>query len=201
MVSPCVIATEPRSEGSSQGPPSHGDAKPRLTSISEDEIAAFYIELRPSLCASLRRKLPQEDIEDVVQEAFVRLLSQGPENLNSDNLRYWLFRVAHNLAIDQQRSGWRYLLDSKVDFDLLLSEAPSADFNPEKIYSDSEQWQAVQDNLAKLTPRQRLAIHLRITGFSYKAIAQRLKSTTHSIAELVRRGLKRLGAQVKNCEK
>ena len=190
----------PRNEGSSQGPPSHGDARLRLTTISEDEIAAFYIELRPSLCASLRRKLPLEDVEDVVQEAFVRLLSHGPENLNSDNLRYWLFRVAHNLAIDQQRSGWKYLLDSQADFDLLLSAAPSADYNPEKIYSDSEQWQAVQDNLAKLTPRQRLAIHLRITGLSYKAIAQRLKSTTRSIAELVRRGLKRLGAQARSCE-
>lgn len=132
-------------------------------------------------------------MEDLVQETFVRLLSHGPEDLRAENARYWLFRVAHNLAIDRQRSGWRNLLDSQVDFDMLLLVRPGPHFDPEKIYLDREQWQVVQDNLAKLTPRQRHAIHLRITGLSYKAIARQLKGTSSSVAELIRRGLKRLG--------
>lgn len=157
-------------------------------------MAAFYVELRSPLCASLRRwKLPPEEIEDLVQETFVRLLSHGPSDLKAENTRYWLFRVAHNLAIDRHRSGWSNLLDSQTNFEMLLLARPSPDFNPEKIYLDGEQWRLLQDNLAKLTPRQRHAIHLRITGLSHKAIANRLKATTTGVAELIRRGLKRLG--------
>ena len=169
-------------------------AKPLSHSISREEIAAFYLELRSPLSASLRRwKLSAEEVEDLVQETFVRLLSHGPADLKSENTRYWLFRVARNLAIDRQRSGWSTLLDSQTNFEILLSARPSPDFDPEKIYLHGEQWRVVQENLAKLTPRQRDAIHLRITGLSHKAIANQLKATTTGVAELIRRGLKRLG--------
>ena len=167
---------------------------PRSAAFARDQIAAFYLELRSPLAASLRRwDLPSEEVEDIVQDAFVRLLSHGPEDLKAENARYWLFRVAHNLAIDRQRSGWRNLVDSHADFDLLVSMHPSPNSNPENIYLHSEQWRVVQHNLARLTPRQRHAIHLRITGFTHEAIAHQLKGTTSSVAELIRRGLKRLG--------
>jgi RNA polymerase sigma-70 factor, ECF subfamily len=154
----------------------------------------LYLELRAPLSASLRRwKLSAEEVEDIVQDAFLRLLSHGPADLKAENARYWLFRVAHNLAIDHQRSGWRNLLDAQVNFDLLLSARPSPHSNPEKAYLDHELRRAVQNNLAKLTPRQQHAIYLRIVGFSYKAIADQLKGTSSSVGELIRRGLKRLG--------
>jgi RNA polymerase sigma factor (sigma-70 family) len=169
-------------------------AQPRSGAIPHDRIADYYVELRSSLRSSLRRwKLPDEEVEDLVQETFVRLLSHGPEDLNAETARYWLFRVAHNLAIDRRRSGWRNLLDSQTNFDVFLSARPSPNFDPEKIYLQREQWRIVQENLAKLTPRQRHAIRLRITGYSYKAIAVQLQGTTNSVAELIRRGLKRLG--------
>jgi len=157
-------------------------------------MAALYLELRAPLSASLRRwKLPEEEVEDIVHDTFVRLLSHGPEDLEAENARYWLFRVAHNLAIDRKRSGWRNVLDSQVNFDVLLSARPSPHSNPEKIYLDQEQRKAVQNSLAKLTQRQQEAIYLRIIGFSYKAIAHQLKGSTNSVGELIRRGLKRLG--------
>lgn len=168
--------------------------KPDLVAIPQDQIAAFYRELRSPLCASLRRwRLSAEEVEDVVQEAFVRLLSHGPEDLNAESVRYWLFRVVQNLAIDRYRSGWRGLLESQTDFDILLSISPSQHFDPEKVYLDYERWRVVQDNLATLTPRQRHAIDLWISGLSHKAIAYQVKGTTKSVAELIRRGLKRLG--------
>jgi RNA polymerase sigma factor (sigma-70 family) len=169
-------------------------AKPWLGSFRQEQVAALYVELRAPLSASLRRwKLPAEEMEDIVQDTFLRLLSHGPADLEAENARYWLFRVAHNLAIDRQRSGWWNSLDPQADFDLLLSTHPSPHFNPEKIYLDHELQRTVQSNLARLTPRQQHAIYLRIVGFSYKAIADQLKGTSNSVGELIRRGLKRLG--------
>jgi RNA polymerase sigma factor (sigma-70 family) len=168
-------------------------AKPQSVTIRQDQIAAFYVELRSALCASLRRwKLPDEEVEDLVQETFVRLLSNGPEDLKAEAARYWLFRVAHNLAIDHRRSGWRSLLDSQANFEMMLSVCTAANCDPETIYLHGERWRVAQGILARLTPRQQTAIRLRIAGLSYKAIAHQLKSTTKSVAELIRRGLKRL---------
>jgi RNA polymerase sigma factor (sigma-70 family) len=167
--------------------------KSRQGAFGEEQLEAFYVELRAPLSYSLRRwKLPAEEIEDIVHETFLRLLSHGPEDLKVENARFWLFRVAHNIAIDRRRSGWANFLDSQANFDNLLSARPSPSFNPEKIYLDREQWQVVQDNLALLTPLQRQAIYMRIIGLSHKAIAVKLKGTTKSVAELIRRGLKRL---------
>jgi RNA polymerase sigma factor (sigma-70 family) len=167
--------------------------KPWPGSFRQDQVAALYRELRAPLSASLRRwKLPAEEVEDIVQDTFVRLMSQGPEDLRAENARYWLFRVAHNLAIDRRRSGWLNLLDSQANFEQLISARPSLHSNPEKIYLAQEQQRAVQNSLAKLTPRQQHAIYLRIIGFSYKAIAHQLKGSTNSVGELIRRGLKRL---------
>lgn len=168
--------------------------KSRPVRFSQDQVAIFYLELRSPLCASLRRwKLTAEETEDIVQETFVRLLTHAPGDLKPENVRYWLFRVAQNLAIDRLRSGWRSLLDAQVDADMLLALRASPNFNPEKIYLDGERLRVVKDNLAKLTPRQQHAIHLRSTGLSHKAIARQLKATTNSVSELIRRGLKRLG--------
>ena len=140
-----------------------------------------------------RWKLPAEEVEDIVQETFVRLLTHGPNDLRLDNARYWLFRVAHNLAIDRRRSGWSNLFDPQADFDVLLSARPSPHCDPEEIYLLREQWRILRNNLAKLTRRQQHAIYMRITGLSYKAIAHQLNGTTNSVGELIRRGLRRLG--------
>lgn len=167
---------------------------PRLVALPQEQIAAFYQELRSPLTASLRRwRLPAEEVEDLVQETFVRLMSHGPEDLDAESARYWLFRVAHNLAIDRQRSGWSNLIDARANVDVLLSARPSLGSNPERILLNGEQVRMVQDNLAKLTPRQRHAIYLRISGLSYKDIAHELRGTASSVGELIRRALKRLG--------
>jgi RNA polymerase sigma-70 factor (ECF subfamily) len=182
------------------GLPATAMAGLRRGPFSRDQVADFYRELQSPLSAFLRRQnLSAEDAEDIVHESFVRLLSQAPEDLHEDNVRYWLFRVAHNLAIDRQRAQWRSA-ESDIDFDLVLAAVPSPAGNPEKFLFDREQWRLVKYNLARLTPLQRRAIHLRITGLSYKAIARRLNGTAPSIAELVRRGLKRLGEHVRSCE-
>jgi RNA polymerase sigma-70 factor (ECF subfamily) len=161
--------------------------------ISKAQIAEFYTAVRPSMVSALRyRRLAVEDIEDIIQEVFLRLLVRSPKNLDADTVRFWLLRVARNLATDIQRSGGRCPFDQIETFDSVISIMPSRDPNPEELYHYAEKWQRVRDGLAMLTPRQRHAIDLRITGLSCKEIAERLKSTPHSVEELIRRGLKRL---------
>ena len=174
------------------------EEKPGLVALgsessSEGYYTNLYLVLRPSLVANLRQKgLSVEDLEDVIQEAFLRLIHRAPKDLQPDSVRYWLLRVAYNLVIDLRRSEQNCFLDTRVVFDHVISAIPSKAFNPEELYLYSEKWQSHEFEISPLTPRQRQAMHLRISGLSHKDIAAHLKTTIHNVEELIRRGLKRL---------
>lgn len=178
-------------------PVSHGKQEEPIKSnpqpFHHEHVALIYESLRPSLYASLRQhRLATEDIEDIIQEAFLRLIDRFPDNLLADNAQSWLFRVAYNLAIDFRRSGWKSASDAQTDFEVVISRVPDDRLNPEQIYLFAERRQRLQKHLEILSPRQRQAISLRITGLSCMEIAELLNSTPHSVEELIRRGAKRL---------
>jgi RNA polymerase sigma-70 factor (ECF subfamily) len=155
-------------------------------------IAEAYEALRPSLCAYLRRRsLELDEVDDIVQDAFVRLLLQRPRGITVSTIRFWLFRVVHNLAIDRLRSVWRYLPSLQAESDAVTTQVVS-DYTPEDDCLRNEQWFLIEDNLSKLTARQRLAIGLWMQGLSYREIGRSLETSTHTVEELVRRGFNRL---------
>lgn len=49
----------------------------------------------------------REDAEDVMQEAFLRLLRRAPELNGEDHLRAWLLHAAANCANSLHRRPWR----------------------------------------------------------------------------------------------
>ena len=115
-----------------------------------------------------------EDADDVVQEAFVRLVAQPPDSA-IEELGPWLRRVATNLAIDALRRRRRraYLgpwLPSPVEtsdadwLDARASESP----DPEVRYSLAESvTYAFLLALEALGPRQRAVLLLRdVLGYS-----------------------------------
>ena len=70
------------------------------------------------------------DAEDVVQEAFIRLLHRSPGFADGEHERRWLLRVAVNLCRDQLRGFWRRRtvelepgLPAREEGDLGLAEA------------------------------------------------------------------------------
>lgn len=167
--------------------------KSELRVLPQEHIALIYESVRPALYASLRQhRLANEDIEDIIQETFLRLIDRFPGNPLADKARSWLFRVAYNLAIDLLRSGWKSASDTQTDRDDVMSLLADNRLNPEETYLFAERKQRLQKDLAMLSSRQRLAISLRIAGLSCMEIARLLKSTPHSVEELIRRGSKRL---------
>ena len=78
----------------------------RYSSIAERraQLVAIVTELRPELhryCARLMGSAI--DGEDVVQDTFARALEAIDEGGEIAPLRAWLFRVAHNRALDLLR--------------------------------------------------------------------------------------------------
>ncbi|UCD29960.1 MAG: sigma-70 family RNA polymerase sigma factor [Planctomycetota bacterium] len=64
------------------------------------QLSSWFDDYSPTLVLYARQWLPVESAEDVVQDTFIRLMSQPREPAN---IRAWLFRSVRNAAISQLR--------------------------------------------------------------------------------------------------
>lgn len=158
---------------------------------------ALFCDLREPLSrylASIGAKPPE--IEEVVQEAFLRLhrhLSSG--SADTQNLKGWVFRVAQNLVRDRQR-GWhgRHVESIEDRPEAALANAPGA--TPEERVLQLEQARRLRAAWQALPDRQRRSLCLRAEGLRYREIAEVLGVSVTSVADLVREGLAQLGRRI-----
>ena len=123
--------------------------------------------------------------EDLTAEVFRRFLEQlhrrrGPQQ----HLRAWLYRVAHNLVIDDARRNARRKYEGLHEH-LATTEHDIVKQTDEAILQ--EQARAA---LAHLTPKQRAVIILRfLEGLDNPEVARILQITVGSVKALQHRGL------------
>lgn len=106
--------------------------------------------------------------EEVAQESFMRLYHAGLDSMPRDEARFWLFRVARNLALNELEKGRtrRRLLDR------IVGTFASHAANPEREYEAIERAGVVLEMLKSLPELQRAALLLREQeGMSYREIA------------------------------
>src|SRR5580693_6790874 len=101
-----------------------GDSLPLALPLSRPatrtrETAILYRELRkPLLRYLVCIGLSADEAQDVVQDAFVSLQRHLAAGGSQENIRSWLYRVAHNRARNRQNSYHRRFgeaLDAGVD--------------------------------------------------------------------------------------
>ena len=124
---------------------------PRLAAGSA-EVTALFRELHtPLLRYLVCLGLTSDEAQDVVQDAFLSLQRHLASGGNNENIRGWLFRVAHNLARNRQRSYHRRFgetPDGEKDF-------PAEDATPEQVVLDKEKWQRFTVAIQLLTKSER----------------------------------------------
>src|SRR6266568_9111350 len=84
----------------------------------EDKTLALFDEMRkPLLRYVLSLRISPERGEEIIQEAFLRLFEHLKAGKPEANLRGWLFRVSHNLAIRDLRSQSSHAVPEDSVFD------------------------------------------------------------------------------------
>src|SRR4051794_21779876 len=128
-------------------------------------------------CAGI---LPPERAEDAVQQAFLNAYKAIVAGEAELNLRPWLYRVAHNSALNLLRqNGWNYD-QIPEDFDGVVQ--------PPQAVEQSERIRQVVRNVQELPERQRDAIVLReLEGRSYEEIAVALGVSDGAVRQLLNR--------------
>src|SRR5689334_20036326 len=107
----------------------------------------------PKILAYAQRLLGNAaEAEDVAQETFLRLWQNAAQWSPDARLSTWLFRVAHNLAVDRVRKR------REVGDDAL--ERTAGEDRPSSLLQRKETASAVERALLALPERQRAAIAL-----------------------------------------
>ena len=154
---------------------------------SEHTIAGSFVENRSSLKRFLTRFLNnQHDIEDVVQETYLRA-SQAETDNKIIQPQAFLFRVARNLALNQLKEKSRQITDYIEDC------------SSETVIQSTEQLEtdlAAQQHLglyceaiASLPDKCRKVMLLRkVQGMRHKEIAERMGLSVSSVEKYLLKG-------------
>ena len=77
----------------------------------KDKLAGAFMSIRDSLGRAVQHIVPPGEIEDIVQETYVRV-SRVIEKKNIRSPRSFMFRTARNLALDYVKRAETRLADS-----------------------------------------------------------------------------------------
>jgi RNA polymerase sigma-70 factor (ECF subfamily) len=155
----------------------------------EQEVVDMFDQLRgPLLRYTLAFGVPLQDGEEVVQEVFLGLFRHLQQGKPRKNLRGWVFRVAHNLAL-KRRSA---LSHSATDPAEETAAFPDPSPNPEDQFASNQAQQRVLAVFRVLPELDRRCLMLRAEGLRYREIAQVLGMSLGAVSLSLSRSLARL---------
>ena len=124
--------------------------------------------------------------EDVVQDAFLKVLAAGPRYRPTAKFRTYLFNVIWHLCVDQYRRKRPDRLESEG---LVVDAGPG----PDGRVADAEQAARVREAVDALPPRQRMALVLKhFEGMSYEDIGRALDCSPRAVDALLVRAKRKL---------
>jgi len=148
-------------------------ASPRPPDVQADDLARrIYEQHHAELYRSAVRACRDPGTaEDLVQEAFLRLMLEMGKNRTPDNIRAWLHRVIANLAVSL---GRRASVSQRFAGSLGSHDEPPT---PEAIAIDDELRAELASALQALPDRARTALLLAASGYSGAEIAAAIGRT------------------------
>ena len=137
-----------------------------------------------------------EDIEDLVQETFVRICALPPTQI-IDSPRALLFRIARNLAVDRARQKIARATDAVADFEPLNVYSEEAE--PDQQVDLRRRFESFCAAVESLPPLCRRVFVLRkVHQLSHAEIAQVLGVSHSTIEKHVAKGLVRCRDQLRS---
>jgi RNA polymerase sigma-70 factor (ECF subfamily) len=158
---------------------------PPALAQAREEFLTMVASIRPELhryCARLTGSI--FDGEDIVQDALARAFYALSLQTEVPPLRPWLFRIAHNAALDYLKSHGRRFTDLRDDLDQVVD----FDERPEPLAV-----RVALTSFAALPVAQRSAVILKdVLGHSLEETAETMETTIMAVKAALVRGRARL---------
>jgi RNA polymerase sigma-70 factor (ECF subfamily) len=156
----------------------------------EEVVDLFHQFRNPLLRYVSALGLAVHDGEEVVQEVFLALFQHLKQGRPRTNLKGWVFRVAHNLALRQRtRNGRKDHLHSK---EVLTDRQFAPELNPEEELAGVQRRQRLLEAVASMTETDRCCLYLRAEGLRYRQIAEVVGISLGGVSLALARALNQL---------
>lgn len=161
--------------------------------MSESEsITEVFLSIRNRLASVASRIVPPKEIEDIVQETYVRLcLVEKKEEIRE--LRSFMMKTARNLALDYvKRSETRLAISSEsLEYSDLGSVDELYDETCEQVASEEEFGFFCEAVRALPVQCRRVFVLKKVYGYSQREIAKELGISENTVEKHVALGVKR----------
>lgn len=159
-----------------------GGSQPALAAIFERYHQDLY-----RYCAAILGNA--EDAQDAVQNTMVKVLRALPGEKRELKLKPWLYRIAHNEAVD--------LIRARTATDPIDAEALAGGGGPAEEAETRRRLRQLITDIAELPERQRGALVMReMSGLSYDQIGEALQTSPAVARQTIyeaRLGLRQIG--------
>ena len=172
---------------------------PNDKNMEQTPVTKAFLEHHGFLSKFVARFLPrQHDVEDVVQEAYLRAYV-AEQKKEIDQPKAFLFRVAKNTALTKLTKKSRQITDYLEESASLavIGTEPSA----EKELEAQESLGLYCEAIAKLSDKCREVFLLRkVHGLSHKEIASRMSLSISSVEKYLRQGILACKSHINDAE-
>ncbi len=134
-----------------------------------------------------------ETARDVVQDTFLRLCRQSPEDV-TPHLKQWLYKVCRNLAIDVCRKESRMKLAKPTQLEMETGNVDS----PFQQMQVQERHEELTQQISRLPKNQQEVLRLKFHGgLSYVEIAEVTGLTPTNVGFLLHTAISKLRSRIR----
>lgn len=158
----------------------------------EQEVMELFEQLRaPLLRYTLSFDIPLCDAEEIIQDVFLSLFRHLRLGKSRKNLRSWIFRVAHNLALKQRYASQRAHATTASNW-TIAEEQLDPSPTPEEQLSSAQRRHQLLAVVRALPDADQSCLRLRAEGLPYREIAAVLGMSLGAVSLSLTRSLARL---------
>ncbi|GAB3096734.1 RNA polymerase sigma factor [Aestuariicella hydrocarbonica] len=158
----------------------------------ETNTHSIFMGLRKSLAGSIASFVPPADVEDIVQETYVKICQI--KNINEiKSPKSFLYRIVRNLALDHHKRAEIRLTEPVEDLDRLhLGGGHNSADQPFEQVAANQEFGFFCEAVRRLPTQCRRAFVLKkVYGYSQKEIAREMNVSINTVENYITFGLKK----------
>ena len=157
---------------------------------TNDALHTLFLSARKSMARVVSRIVPPREIEDIVQESYVRICQiENKETIKQP--RSFLLKTARNLAIDHIKRAESQLVDAVEETSELLHPQYDKDVTYERAVCDEEFGQFCEAVRQLPVQCRKVFVLKKVYGYSQKEIAKQLELSESTVEKHIALGIKR----------
>lgn len=161
---------------------------------NKESLETIYLSVRKGLIRAVSRLVPPKEIEDIVQETYVRICTvKQAEQIRHP--RSFMYRTARNLALDHLKRAETRLGVSMEDEGINFETSQEGQDQVYSQVSATREFERFCEAVRHLPLQCRRAFVLKkVYGYSQKEIAANLNISENTVEKHIAAGLRRCRA-------